>query len=143
MARFIKDHGTSIKQQSTGGIAIPTGTTSERLSNPATGDIRYNTDLGRVEVFDGLTYDSLSPAGVAGITQDSFTGDSVTVAFTMSTSVTNDEEQRVIVAVGNVFQNPATAYTLSGSTITFTSPPGNTESIVVIHGFDSTATTST
>ena len=41
------------------------------------------------------------------------------------------------VAVGNVFQNSATAYSLSGTTITFTSAPGNTETITVIHGFDS------
>ena len=46
-----------------------------------------------------------------------------------------------IVAVGNGFQNPATAYNLSGTTITFTSAPGSAESIVVIHGFDSTTDT--
>ena len=59
----------------------------------------------------------------------------------MSTSVTSNDDQRVIVAVGNVFQNPATAYNLSGTTITFTSAPGSAESIVVIHGFDSTTDT--
>ena len=58
----------------------------------------------------------------------------------MSTSVTNDQEQRIIVAVGNVFQNPSSAYTVSGTAITFTSPPPNAESIIVIHGFDSNNT---
>ena len=57
----------------------------------------------------------------------------------MSTSVTSNQTQRIIVAVGNVYQNPASAYTLSGTTITFTSPPGNAETITVIHGLDSNA----
>ena len=70
--------------------------------------------------------------------KDSFTGDGSTVAFTMSTSVTSNQAQRVVVAVGNVYQNPASAYTLSGTTITFTSAPGNSESVTVIHGYDST-----
>ena len=48
--------------------------------------------------------------------------------------------EKIIVAVGNVFQNPASAYTLSGTTITFTSPPANAETITVIHGLDSTTT---
>ena len=67
-------------------------------------------------------------------------GIGTTTAFTMSTSVASDQTQRIIVAVGNVFQNPASAYTLSGTTITFTSPPGNAETITVIHGLDSTTT---
>jgi stress response protein SCP2 len=91
-----------------------------------------------MEYFDGSAFVAYSKEGAVAITQDSFTGDGSTTAFTMSTSVTSNQAQRVVVAVGNVYQNPATAYTLSGTTITFTSAPGSSESVVVIHGFDST-----
>ena len=67
-----------------------------------------------------------------------FSGDGSTTAFTMSQAVTSNQAQRVIVAVGNVYQNPASAYALSGTSITFTSPPGAAETITVLHGIDST-----
>ena len=51
-----------------------------------------------------------SKEGNVAITQDSFTGDGSTTAFTMSQSVTSNQAQRVIVAVGNVYQNSANAY---------------------------------
>jgi hypothetical protein len=91
-----------------------------------------------MEYYDGSAFVQFSKEGDIPITQDSFTGDNSTTAFTMSKSVASNQTQRVVVAVGNVYQNPATAYTLSGTTITFTSPPGASESITVIHGYDST-----
>ena len=46
----------------------------------------------------------------------------------------------ILVFVGGVFQNPATAYTVDGSTtITFTSSPPNLENIVVLHGLTEVA----
>ncbi len=91
-----------------------------------------------MEYFDGSAFVQFSKEGNVAVTQDSFTGNGSTTAFTMSQAVTSNQPQRVIVAVGNVFQNPATAYTLNGTTITFTSAPGGSESVVVIHGIDST-----
>lgn len=141
MAGFVKDKsstagGTTVKVRSQ-ALTLPVGTTSERPGVVRAGDLRYNSSNNKVEYHNGSGYVSISGEGTATITQDSFTGDGSTLAFTMSTSVTNNQEQRVIVAVENVYQNPANAYTVSGTTITFSSAPGNTESIVVIHGFDS------
>jgi len=142
MAGFVKnkstfDGGNTIKADDIGATGTPTGGTADRPSDPDTGDLRFNTDESSLEVYNGTAFVQLSTTGVVTITQDSFTGDGSTVAFTMSTSVESDQTQRIVVAVGNVYQNPASAYTLSGTTITFTSPPGDSETITVIHGYDS------
>jgi len=64
-------------------------------------------------------------------TKDTFSGDGSTVAFTLSLSTrTNDVE----VFVENVQQEPTTAYSISGNTLTFTSAPvTGTNNIYVIH----------
>ena len=142
MAGFVKNKGTfdggnTIKADDVGATGTPAGGTADRPSDPDTGDLRFNTDESKLEVYNGTAFVQLSTTGVVTVTQDSFTGDGSTVAFTMSTSVESDQTQRIVVAVGNVYQNPASAYTLSGTTITFTSPPGDSETITVIHGYDS------
>lgn len=140
MARFVKAKSieNSVKQAEAGGVSVPAGASAERSENPIAGELRFNTDNNALEIYNGSGYVTVANTGVSSITQDSFVGDNSTVAFTMSTSVTSNQTQRIVVAVGNVYQNPATAYTLSGTTITFTSPPGGSETITVIHGYDST-----
>ena len=143
MAGFVKtkgraDGGDTIKAVDNAAVEIPSGGTAERPATSKAGDLRFNTDTNKMEYFDGSSFVQFSKEGAVPVTQDSFTGDGVTTAFTMSTSVTSNQTQRIVVAVGNVYQNPASAYTLSGTTITFTSPPGDTETITVIHGYDST-----
>ncbi len=143
MAGFVKtkgrsDGGDTIKAVDSKAIEIPAGTAAERPAASKAGDLRFNTSVSKMEYFDGSAFVQFSKEGNISITQDSFTGDGSTTAFTMSTSVTSNQTQRIIVAVGNVYQNPASAYTLSGTTLTFTSPPANAETITVIHGLDST-----
>ena len=69
--------------------------------------------------------------GFEATVKDTFSGDDSTVAFTLSqTSATNDVE----VFVGNVQQEPTVAYSISGSTLTFTeAPPTGTNNIYVLH----------
>jgi hypothetical protein len=138
MGRYVKN--PRAVNHAAESIGIPVGGTADRSTTPSQGDFRFNTDTDKLEIFDGSTFLTVAAEGTTSITQDSFTGDGTTTAFTMSTSAASDQTQRIIVAVGNVFQNPASAYTLSGTTITFTSPPGNAETITVIHGLDSTTT---
>jgi len=143
MAGFVKtkgrsDGGDTIKSTDSAAVEIPSGGTAARPAVSKAGDLRFNTDTSKMEYYDGSAFTQFSKEGNVAITQDSFTGDGSTTAFTMSKAVTSNQEQRVLVAVGNVYQNPASAYTVVGTTITFTSPPGGSETIVVIHGFDST-----
>lgn len=120
------------------GVVFPLGPTAARPSSPVDGQVRYNNTTGEVEVYDAATWKNIAFQGNVNIVLDSFVGDGSTTVFTMSQSVTNDEEQRVIIIVGNVPQNPITAFVVSGTTLTFTSPPPNLEDISVTHGFDST-----
>lgn len=141
MANFIKDKLNTVKKYQT-GFDLPDGTSAERPSQKTVGEIRWNTDIGSLEVWDGSAYSevSLAGTGVAAVTVDDLgVGDGSTVAFTLGGSVSGDEEGRVIVAVGNVYQNPLTAYTLSGTTITFSSAPGIGEPITVVRGLDGTS----
>ena len=135
MGRYVKNPQS--QQSSASAVTIPVGNTNKRSRNPKRGDFRFNTDTDKLEVYDGTEFRSIAREGNTSITQDSFTGDGSTTAFTMSSNIANDQPQRIIVAVGNVFQNSASAYTVSGTTINFTSPPGNAETITVIHGLDS------
>tara|TARA_B100000287_G_scaffold11367_1_gene11482 strand:- start:1181 stop:2335 length:1155 start_codon:yes stop_codon:yes gene_type:complete len=60
---------------------------------------------------------------------DTFTGNGSSTGFTLSQAVIN--ANHLIVTVAGVIQTPTSAYTVSGSTITFTSTPANGASIVV------------
>lgn len=61
---------------------------------------------------------------------DYFSGNASTVTFTLSRPVLSTAQ--MIVSVANVVQNPGSAYTVSGSAITFTSaPPSGTNNIWV------------
>ena len=67
-----------------------------------------------------------------GTSKDSFNGDGSTTAFTMSKSVLLVTDIEVF--VDNVQQEPTTAYTVSGTTLTFSSAPANgTNNVYVIH----------
>ena len=140
MSRYVKTKGTEfLKAVVQGGLSVPSGSTAERSGAPLAGELRFNSDTSKLEVYNGSAFVNVGFGVESTITQDSFTGDGSTAAFTMSKSVVSDQEQRIVVAVGNVYQNPAAAYTVSGTTITFTSAPGNAETITIVHGFDSNA----
>ena len=136
MGRFIKSSAvTTLKDESTGAVTLPSGSTSDRTSSDI-GDIRVNTDTTALEFYDGTQWSDVAVQGNVTITKDSFVGDGSTAVFTMS--ITPADENAIIVFVGNVHQNPGVAYTVSGADITFTSAPPDTHTIVVLHGFNST-----
>jgi len=63
------------------------------------------------------------------LTSQTFTGDGSTVAFTMGYTVANTTS--ILVTSGNVVQEPTTAYTVAGTTLTFTSAPEDGDTIHV------------
>ena len=133
--------GTFLKnrqfQSGSSAIRIPFGDTADRPTDPWVGVFRYNTSVGGMEYFDGTVFKSVAASGEANIVVDSFTGDNSTLTFTLSTSV-SDEDQ-VLVFVSNIYQQP-TVYTITGSgnDITFSAAPLTGEPINVIHGIGST-----
>jgi hypothetical protein len=114
------------------GVVLPTGSTAQRPDYPVFGLIRYNTDSGLIEFFDGSIFQSLATAGGVSYTVDSFTGDGSTTVFTMTESASNAEQ--IIVFVGSIYQEANVSYTVNGGNdITFISAPPNTVPINVIH----------
>lgn len=129
MPTFLKNREL---QSGSTGIRIPTGSAATRPDNPVFGMIRFNTTSGLVEFYNGTVWNTLSAGGAVNYVVDNFTGDGSTTVFTMSE--TESDEQQIIVFVGSIYQDPATAYTVDGSLdITFTSAPPNTVPISVIH----------
>lgn len=132
MAFFLKNR----KLESAGQVVvIPTGDTSQRPGSPDNGSIRYNSDTSRFEIYYNAWKD-IAIIGKVAIVKDSFVGDGSTTAFTMSIAANSDQALRVF--VGNIHQNPGTAYTTSSTTITFASIPPVGQNIEVFHNFDST-----
>lgn len=119
-------------------IIIPTGGTDVRPAAPKAGSLRFNTDVGGLEFFNGSTFQTVAAAGTATITVDSFTGDGSTLTFAMSETADTDTE--VLVFVGSVYQAPTTVYSItgSGSDITFTEAVPDGMAINVVHGFATT-----
>ena len=80
-----------------------------------------------------MPYVGNSPAAnFASVTKDEFSGDGSTDAFTLSKAATTNG---VAVFVENVRQEPTTAYSVSGTTLTFTAAPvsASGNNIYVLH----------
>jgi hypothetical protein len=119
-------------QSGSTGVVLPTGSSATRPEYPTFGMIRYNTDLGFVEFFNGTIWNTLSAGGSISYTVDDFVGNGSQTVFTMS--VAESLVQNIMVFVGSIYQDPATSYTVNGGyDITFTSAPPNTVPINVIH----------
>jgi hypothetical protein len=132
MARLLKND--FIKTGST-AIQVPIGDTSSRPQVPVNGQMRFNTDLNRFEIYYN-SWQSIAILGTVNIIKDSFTGDGVTSTFTLS--VTPASAQTILVFVGNIHQNPLDSFTISGNQITFYNAPPSGQTVVVFHNFAST-----
>lgn len=132
MARLLKNQVLA-----TGGSAvrIPTGSTADRPTVPVNGQIRFNTDINRFEIYYNA-WKQIAINGTVSITKDSFTGDGSTTLFSLTQTPTST--QTIMVFVGNVHQNPDDAFTLAGNQITFTTAPPDGQTIIVFHNFAST-----
>ena len=114
----------------TDAVHMPVGTTAQRPGSPAAGYFRYNSETAK---FEGYTDEWGSIAGGgSGTNMDTniFAGDGSDTTFTLSTAP--DTEQNLIVFVDGVFQ-AHDAYSVSGTTLTFSEAPANGRVITVFH----------
>jgi hypothetical protein len=125
--------GAKLIVNTTDSILLPTGTTAQRPGSvggtDTTGMFRYNSTINAVEWYTGSTWQTAS-SQFTTITDTQFNGDGLTDTFTSSnfaTATTNS----LIVSINGVLQIPTIAYSLSGSTITFTEAPANGDLIDV------------
>ena len=122
-------------------LGIPTTSTALRPAGQ-NGQMIYNTTTGTLQVYDnGWANISTSLSAGATITKNTFSGDGSTGSFTMTISVTNTQD--ILVFIGGVYQIPTTSYSVSGTALTFGSPPpspngfDNDHIVTVLHGFNS------
>ena len=117
--------GAKLKVGTTDSIMIPVGTTGERPGSAATGMIRFNTTLDNLEFYDSSSWTTAGTTFTV-ITANTQSGDGSTTAFTLPESGTT---AGTIVSINGVVQIPTSAYSVSGSTCTFTEAPLSTDSI--------------
>ena len=131
--RFLKEPAVSSVVKS---VDIPSGNTAKRPDAPTFGSFRFNTDLGKLEYYNGSTFKQVALDGEKTLTIDTFTGDSSTTTFTLSTTPTG--ARQLLVFIGGVHQESTTHYTLSSDDVIFDEAPPTGETITVIQGIGET-----
>jgi hypothetical protein len=101
-------------------VLMPVGNTAQRPSVGVTGMLRFNTTDNNFEVYDNSQWVAVGVPEFTVIDDQQFNGDGSTVAFTLSTSQTTNS---CIVSINGVVQIPTSAYSVSGTTLTFTEAP--------------------
>jgi hypothetical protein len=138
MARFLKNPDLA-----PGSLAarLPVSTSAQGDA-PTDGLIRFNATNSKVEFFYNNTWNQIAKIGTVALVVDEFTGDNTNVNFTMSQS--EADATNILVTISGVYQAPTNNYTVSGTTLTFTSAPpavdasGNPNKIIVVHNINST-----
>jgi len=115
--------GAKLQIYTTDSILLPVGSSAQRPSSAGgtdvTGMFRYNTTNNGLEYYGASSWIALTTQFTV-ITSETFNGDGTTVAFTMAGTSTT---AATVVAINGVLQIPTTAYSVSGTTLTFTEAP--------------------
>jgi hypothetical protein len=134
--------GAKLIVNTTDSILIPVGSTAQRPGSSGgtdtAGMIRFNTSNAQLEFYNGSAWTNTGTSFTV-VASDTFDGDDNTLIFTLGAAATT---QSVVVSLNGVLQIPTTAYSVSGATLTFTSPPATGDKIEV-RRFTTTATVST
>lgn len=124
--------GAVAKFNSNDSIQVPVGTSSQRPSTTGNVDVagmlRFNTTINNLEFYDGSVWQTPGST-VTIITSRQFSGnvgggygniDGTNTSFTLQSSATTAS---TLVSINGVLQIPILAYSVSGTTLTFTEPP--------------------
>ena len=127
--------GAKLQINSTDSMLLPMGDNASRPGTPRSGMFRYNTQLNVIEWYDaslpGWTYPTTASGSSSQnnlITNQSFTGDGTTTAFTLPTVATTSG---LLVSINGVIQIPVQAYSVTSATLTFVTAPGLSDLIDV------------
>jgi hypothetical protein len=135
--------GATLKVNSVTAMMIPAGPTAARPSSllgfagaDAPGMIRFNTTSNALEYYDGSNW-TVAGSVFTVISDRQFSGnlaggfgnvDGTNTTFTIQSSATTSG---CIVSINGVMQFPTLAYSVSGTTLTFTEPPAPNDVIDV------------
>jgi hypothetical protein len=118
--------GAALKIDTTDSMMVPVGNTIQRPGSPEIGMFRFNTGGDALEVYTSGGWEDVGVPAFTVITADAFVGDGSTVAFTLTA---NSTTAGTIVAINGIVQEPTTAYSVSGVTLTFTEAPAVSDNI--------------
>ena len=124
-------NGAKLIINTTDSILIPVGSTAQRPGSAGgtdvAGMIRFNSSNNQLEFYNGSSWTNTGTT-LTVIASETFDGDNSTVNFTLGAAATTAS---VIVSINGVLQIPTTAYTVSGTTLTFTQAPVTGDKIEV------------
>lgn len=136
MGRMIKN---AVFKTASHALGVPVGSSTVGPDVPVTGQARWNTTTTKLEYYNGSAWQAVAHEGDVTLVRDSFTGNGVAQDYTMTVTYSAGEQNKALVFVGTVVQQPTTNYTFTGGTgIHFTSAPSNGADISVIHNLGST-----
>jgi len=104
----------------TNSVLMPVGNTAQRPGTGVTGMLRFNSTADALEVYDNSQWTTVGVPSFTVIDDQQFNGDGLTVAFTINSNQTTNS---CIVSINGVVQIPTIAYSVSGTTLTFTEAP--------------------
>ena len=123
--------GAKLQINTTDSIMLPSGTTAQRPGSvggtDTAGMIRFNTSIADLEFYDGSSW-TTAGSEFTVLASDTFDGDNSATAFTLGAAATT---AGVIASINGVVQLPTTAYSVSGTTLTFTEAPATGDKIEV------------
>lgn len=122
---LIPANNNRIDMQTSTAVKLPTGQSVDRPLIPLTGDLRFNLQLSTIEWYDGTTWTAAAPANT--IFSQPIIPDGVSNIFTLSQLADTDS---VLININGTVQQPG-AYTVVGTTLTFTEVPLATDIIEV------------
>lgn len=120
----------------TTGLVVPVGNTAQRPVSPSQGTLRFNNDILRLEVYDGVEWDEV----VGGVTNQTISSaDNVTDTFTLDRETT---AASMLIMLNGLVQLPSVAYNMtqfgnssnivvSSNSVTFTQAPAVSDIIDV------------
>ena len=114
-------------------IKLKRGTTTPTTSDLANGEVGIDTtakkfyinDSGTIKEIGGSTGDATSP--LSGDVRG-YTGDGSTTIYTVTSGA---DVENVLVFVNGVYQRPTTDYTISGTSLTFSTAPSASDAITI------------
>ena len=124
--------GSTLKVNSNDSIMIPVGTSAQRPGNSGnidvTGMVRFNTTINNLEFYDGsawqvagTTFTVITDRQFADASGNPFGNvDGTNTSFTIQSLGTTSS---TLVSINGVVQFPTLAYSVSGTTLTFTEAP--------------------
>jgi len=120
-----------IKRSGTAAAAPGSLSYGELALNYADGLLYYKNSSGSIVALGGIT-------GVSATNQklDALTFNGVTTTFNLkvnNVAATPNNAASLLISINGVIQEPLTAYTVSGSTITFTTAPASTDTFFGVY----------